>query len=39
MIKHLMDDGEMEFLDFRIPDYPDHREVEKNINDMLSDYI
>jgi hypothetical protein len=39
MIKHLMDDGEMEYLDFRIPDYPDHREVEKNINDMLSDYI
>lgn len=39
IIKHLMDDGDMEYLDFRIPDYPDHREVEKNINDMLSDYI
>ena len=39
MIKHLMDDGSMEYLDFRIPDYPDHREVDKNINEMLTSYI
>jgi hypothetical protein len=39
MIKHLMDSEIMDYLDFRIPDYPDYREVEKNINDMLSDYI
>jgi hypothetical protein len=39
MIKHLMDEDEMEYLDFRVPDYPDHREVDKNINDMLTSYI
>lgn len=39
MIKHLMDEHEIEYLDFRIPDYPDHREVDKNINDMLTSYI
>lgn len=39
IIKQLMDEDEMEYLDFRIPDYPDHREVDKNINDMLTSYI
>jgi hypothetical protein len=39
IIKQLMDEDEMEFLDFRIPDYPDHQEVDKNINDMLTSYI
>jgi hypothetical protein len=34
-----MDEDEMEFLDFRIPDYPDYQEVDKNINDMLTSYI
>jgi hypothetical protein len=34
-----MDVDEMEYLNFRIPDYPDHREVNKNINDMLTSYI
>ncbi len=39
MIKHLMGEDEIQYLDFRIPDYPDYREVEKNINDMLTSYI
>jgi hypothetical protein len=39
IIKQLMDVDEMEYLNFRIPDYPDHREVNKNINDMLTSYI
>jgi hypothetical protein len=39
IIKQLMDEDEMEFLDFRIPDYPDYQEVDKNINDMLTSYI
>jgi hypothetical protein len=39
IIKQLMDEDEMEYLDFRIPDYPDHREVDKNINEMLTSYI
>jgi hypothetical protein len=39
MIKHLMDSEIMDYLDFRIPDYPDYREVEKNINEMLTSYI
>ena len=39
IIKQLMDEDKMEFLDFRIPDYPDHREVDKNINDMLTSFI
>jgi hypothetical protein len=39
MIKHLMDSEIMDYLDFSIPDYPDYREVEKNINEMLTSYI
>ena len=39
IIKQLMDEDEMEYLDFRISDYPDHHEVNKNINDMLTSYI
>ena len=39
IIKQLMDEDEMEYLDFRIPDYPDYQEVNKNINDMLTSYI
>ena len=39
IIKQLMDEDEMEYLDFRIPDYPDYQEVDKNINDMLTSYI
>lgn len=39
IIKQLMDEDEMEYLNFRIPDYPDYQEVDKNINDMLTSYI
>ncbi len=27
------------YLDFRIPEYPDYRLLEKQINDLYSDYI
>jgi hypothetical protein len=28
-----------EYLDFRIIDYPDSREVDKNINEIFGEYI
>lgn len=34
-----MYDGELEFLDFRIPDYPDHYLVDEYVNDYFYDYI
>jgi hypothetical protein len=39
MMKRLMDDGEYDWLDFRIPDYPDYSLVTKGINDIFGDYI
>jgi hypothetical protein len=39
MMKQLMDDGEYDWLDFRIPDYPDYGLVTKDINDIFGDYI
>ena len=39
MMKRLMDDGEYDWLDFRIPDYPDYGLVTKGINDIFGDYI
>ena len=39
MMKRLMDDGEYDWLDFRIPDYPDYGLVTKDINDIFGDYI
>jgi len=39
MMKRLMDDGEYDWLDFRIPDYPDYWLVSKDINDIFGDYI
>jgi len=35
MMKRLMDDGEYDWLDFRIPDYPDYGLVTKYINDLF----
>jgi len=39
MMKQLMDDDEYDWLDFRIPDYPDYTLVNKDINDIFGDYI
>lgn len=39
MMKRLMDDGEYDWLDFRIPDYPDYDLVTKDINDIFGQYI
>ena len=38
-IENMMDNGEREYLSFRIPDYADWDRVTKNINDMFGDYI
>lgn len=38
-IAQMMDDGEKEWLSFRIPDYPDWDMIRKEINDMLTSYI
>jgi hypothetical protein len=39
MMKQLMDTDEYDWLDFRIPDYPDYTLVNKDINDIFGDYI
>lgn len=39
LIYNMMDNGEREWLDFRIPDYADWSDTKKNINDIFSDYI
>jgi hypothetical protein len=39
MMKQLMDDDVYDWLDFRIPDYPDFGLVTKDINDIFGDYI
>ena len=39
LMKHLMDDGDFECIDFRIPDYPDWGIIQKYINETFGDYI
>jgi len=39
MMNTFMDNGDEPWLDFRIPDYPDSRLVDKYINEFLPDYI
>jgi hypothetical protein len=39
MMGTLMENGDESYLDFRIPDYPDSRLVDKYINEFLPDYI
>ena len=39
VITTLMEEGDESYLDFRIPDYPDSRLVDKYINELLLDYI
>jgi len=35
----MMDDGQKEWLSFRIPDYPDWTDVKENINEIFTDYV
>ena len=35
----MMDDGQKEWLSFRIPDYADWTDVKKNINEIFTDYV
>jgi hypothetical protein len=39
MMKQLMDEDVYDWLDFRIPDYPNFSLVTKDINDIFGDYI
>ena len=39
MMSTFMDNGDEPWLNFRIPDYPDSRLVNENINDLFPDYI
>jgi hypothetical protein len=39
LMKHLMDDGDFDCIDFRTPDYPDWGIIQKYINEMFGDYI
>ena len=39
MMNTFMDNGDEPWLDFRIPDYPDFRLVDKYINEFFPDYI
>jgi len=38
-MEHMMDEDEIEYLDFRVPEYADFTRVRKNINEILGDYI
>ena len=39
MMGHLFSEDIYEPIDFRIDDYPDHRKVDKQINELFGDYI
>ena len=39
MMSELMENGDESYLDFRIPDYPDSRLVDRYINETFGDYI
>jgi hypothetical protein len=39
MMLQLFNEGTYDAIDFRIDDYPDHREVDQAINDYFGDYI
>jgi hypothetical protein len=38
-LEKMMDDSGYEYLDFRVPEWPDSRKVDENINEMFGDYI
>ena len=35
----MINESELECIDFRVPDYPDWNRTRKNINENLTDYI
>jgi len=39
LMGYMIDDGEIECIDFRVPDYPDWYRTRKNINELFYDYI
>lgn len=39
LLNYMMEDGSIERLSFRVPDYPDWTSIKKNINEMFRDYI
>jgi hypothetical protein len=39
MIEGMMDNGDINYLSFRIPEYPSYTEVKKIINEIFGDYI
>ena len=39
LVEKFMNEGPYDYLSFRIPDYPEYRDVENNINDFFNDYI
>lgn len=39
VLNYMMEDGSIERLSFRVPDYPDWTAIKKNINEMFRDYI
>ena len=39
LMGYMIDDGEIECIDFRVPDYPDWDRTRKNINELFYDYI
>jgi hypothetical protein len=39
LIRNMMDNGEKEWLSFRIPDYPDWTLIKKEMNEMITSYI
>ena len=39
VLAKMMDEGYYDFLDFRVPDYPDSRRIDRNINELFKDYL
>ena len=39
LMGYMIDDGEIECIDFRVPDYPDWDRTRKNIHELFYDYI
>jgi len=39
VLKEAMKRGYYDFLDFRVPDYPDYGRIKKNLNEIFTDYI
>jgi hypothetical protein len=39
VLRELMDNDEIEQIDIRIPDYPDHTKIQEQFKDLIHDYI